>query len=64
MPNVDELIGWIRSSGVTINDGDDESDNVKNTGKDYVRADALQALRFLQRKLEVEELVNAGLLIA
>jgi len=37
----DEFASLLRSTGVTINDGDDEDDNVTNTGLDYPRVDVL-----------------------
>jgi uncharacterized delta-60 repeat protein len=36
-----EFTDVLRNSAVTINDGDDENDNVTNTGADYPRVDAL-----------------------
>lgn len=44
-PNVDQLTAWLRRGGVSINDGDDEDDNVRNTGLDFIRVDAYDALR-------------------
>lgn len=37
----DEFRDLLQSTGVTINDGDDENDNVANTGADYQRVDVL-----------------------
>lgn len=34
----------MRDGGVVINDGDDENDNVKNTGLDFIRIDVMGAL--------------------
>lgn len=50
LPAVDDLETWLRESGVRINDGDDEDDNVRNTGRDYLRLDALAALRAIGRR--------------
>ncbi|TAK48585.1 MAG: hypothetical protein EPO23_08160 [Xanthobacteraceae bacterium] len=36
---VDSLRTLMRNSAVTINDGDDENDNVTNTGQNYLRVD-------------------------
>ncbi|MCT7952936.1 S8 family serine peptidase [Ancylothrix sp. C2] len=36
-----EFANFLKSSGVTINDGDDEDDNVINTGLDFKRVDML-----------------------
>jgi len=44
-PNVDQLTAWLRRGGISINDGDDEDDNVRNTGLDFIRVDAYDALR-------------------
>ena len=38
---LDEFRNLLQSTGVTINDGDDEFDNVANTGADYSRVDVL-----------------------
>ncbi len=42
---VDQLVEWLRVSGQPINDGDNEDDNVANTGLDFIRIDALAALK-------------------
>ncbi|MGB3238840.1 MAG: S8 family serine peptidase, partial [Geitlerinemataceae cyanobacterium] len=39
--SVDEFRTLLQTTGVTINDGDDEDDNVVNTGADYKRVDVL-----------------------
>ncbi len=62
LPEVKDLIKWIRSSAITIHDGDDESDNVENTRKDYKRLDAVRACGTIQRNLEVSDLFNSGIL--
>lgn len=55
LPPVDEIVEALRLGAVTINDGDDEDDNVDNTGLDFYRLDAIGALgavaRLLQRRL-------------
>lgn len=55
LPRVDDVVTWLRTGGVPIRDGDDEHDNVENTGLEFVRVDALGALdavrRHLQRRL-------------
>lgn len=55
LPEVDDLVTWLRRGGVPIYDGDDENDNVQHTNLEYIRADALSALdavrRHLNRKL-------------
>ncbi len=44
LPTVDQLETWLRGSAVNIVDGDDENDNVTNTGKTFLRSDALAAV--------------------
>lgn len=39
--HLDEFKTLLKQSGVTINDGDDENDNVVNTGLDFARVDVL-----------------------
>lgn len=45
LPTVDQLEKWLRAGAKTINDGDDENDNVNNTGLNFLRIDALAALQ-------------------
>lgn len=54
LPKVDDLVAWIRQSGIRIHDGDDESDNVAHTGHDFVRIDAVRALEAVRRHLQKE----------
>jgi inhibitor of cysteine peptidase len=42
---VDQLETWLRAGAVILNDGDDENDNVNNTGLNFPRVDALAALQ-------------------
>jgi hypothetical protein len=48
LPTVDQLEKWLvattTSTGNTLTDGDDENDNVTNTGKQFVMADAVEML--------------------
>jgi subtilisin family serine protease len=44
LPTVDQLEQWLRA-GVVVVDGDDEQDNVTNTGCDFIRVDALRAVQ-------------------
>lgn len=44
LPTVDEVEAMLRMSAKTVNDGDDEDDNVRNTMLDYPRVDAWGAL--------------------
>lgn len=44
LPSVDTLEELMRDTAVTINDGDDEDDNVVNTGLNYLRVDVYAAL--------------------
>lgn len=59
LPEVSDLVVWLRRGGVTIHDGDDEHDNVQHTGLDYVRADALSALDAVRRELQKRMLEQA-----
>ncbi|MGF7216570.1 subtilisin family serine protease [Spirosoma lacussanchae] len=49
LPSVPLLVQCLREGGVAIKDGDDEDDNVVNTGLTYIRLDALLALRRMSR---------------
>jgi subtilisin family serine protease len=52
LPEVDDLVKWLRRGGVSIFDGDDEDDNVKHTNKTYLQADALSALDAVRRQVQ------------
>ncbi len=54
LPTVDDLERWLFLGGVTIKDEDpgDKLDNVKNTGKTFVRLDALGAMMAANRDLQ------------
>lgn len=54
LPSVDLLVQCLRAGAVTIVDGDDESDNVPHTHKDYLRVDAYAALDAVRRHLQRE----------
>ena len=56
LPEVDDVVKWLRRGGVTIRDGDDEDDNVQHTGKSFIRADALSALDAVRRQLQKDML--------
>jgi subtilisin family serine protease len=49
LPLVDDIERWVREGGVVMKDGDDENDNVVNTDLQFVRVDALGALKAEQR---------------
>ena len=55
LPEVDDLVEAMRQGAVIITDGDDEDDNVVNTGLEFHRLDAVGGLgaivRLLQRRL-------------
>ena len=54
---VAELRDLLVSTGVTINDGDDEDDNVTNTGLDFKRVDVVElgkAILALNTKITVD----------
>jgi len=59
MPSVDTLITCLRNGAVVINDGDDEQDNVPNTGKNFLRLDAMSALDAVRRFLQINLLSTA-----
>ncbi|HTE21394.1 MAG TPA: S8 family serine peptidase, partial [Armatimonadota bacterium] len=44
LPTVDQVEAFLRARAVTINDGDDEDDNVQNTGLNFLRLDAVRVL--------------------
>lgn len=56
LPSVDALVGWLTSSAVDIQDGDDENDNVLHTGLTFKRVDALAALTACAKSLAKAEL--------
>ncbi|MBM3189029.1 MAG: serine peptidase [Chloroflexi bacterium] len=56
LPEVDELVTWLRRGGVPIHDGDDEDDNVEHTKLDYLRVDPLSALDAVRRHLHKKRL--------
>ncbi len=58
MPEVALLARLLRFGGVTINDGDDEDDNVEHSNKNYRRVDALSALDAVRRHLQRQRLAN------
>jgi hypothetical protein len=49
LPEVADLTRWMRDSAVIVNDGDDEADNVPNTGLDFPRIDAFAVLEAIQQ---------------
>lgn len=59
MPKIDQIVDWLRRGGITINDGDDELDNVKNTGHDFIRVTAVGVLNVIRLDLE-KELAETG----
>ena len=50
LPTVEQLTRWLRNGGVRIVDGDDENSNVKPTGCDFPRMDALNSLRLASQE--------------
>lgn len=52
LPTVGDLETYLRASGVVINDGDDEQDNVTNTGLNFLRVDVVQALENINSRLQ------------
>lgn len=51
LPEVNDLVTWLRRGAVKIHDGDDEDDNVEHTGLHFLRADALSSLDAIRRNL-------------
>jgi subtilisin family serine protease len=58
LPSVEQLLTWMRRDGVKVIDGDDENDNVINTGKEFIRIDVVNAIRVIQRELEISLLTD------
>lgn len=56
LPEVSDVITWLRRGGIQIIDGDDENDNVKHTGLAYIRIDALSALDAARREIQKRRL--------
>jgi subtilisin family serine protease len=52
LPSVEWIETCLRAGGVKINDGDDEQDNVQNTGLDFVRIDVVGALENVTSRLQ------------
>ncbi|HEV7281952.1 MAG TPA: S8 family serine peptidase [Pirellulaceae bacterium] len=50
LPTVDQLESWLRA-GVNARDGDDERDNVENTGKVFIALDVYRSLQSAERQL-------------
>jgi subtilisin family serine protease len=61
LPEVNDLVSWLRRGGVTIRDGDDEDDNVEHTNLRFLRADALSALDAVRRALHRKWLEEGGM---
>jgi subtilisin family serine protease len=59
MPSLDTLVTCLRNGAVTINDGDDEKDNVPHTGKNFLRIDAMAALDAVRRSMQINLLSTA-----
>ena len=51
LPSIDDLTRYLRDGGVTIQDIDNDYDNVKSTGLDFIRIDALGALETMDKDL-------------
>jgi len=46
--SVNEIASILRATGASVNDGDDEDDNVTNTGHNWPRIDAFSALDYIR----------------
>lgn len=53
-PSIASLVRWLRASGTSILDGDDEHDNVANSHLPYVRLDAFSALQTMATELRTK----------
>jgi hypothetical protein len=53
LPPVEVLQEVLRSTSVWILDGDDQEDNVANTGRRYPRVDAFNSLVALDRAIKM-----------
>lgn len=51
LPTVDQLERWLRAGSVANVDGDNEDDNVTNTGLTFPRIDAVAAMQALEQDL-------------
>ncbi|WP_174189214.1 S8 family peptidase [Nocardia barduliensis] len=62
LPTVADVRRWLLTGAVSINDGDDERDNVRNTGLDFPRISAVGALNACARDIgaEVDSTALAG----
>ncbi|WP_324197894.1 S8 family serine peptidase [Nocardia abscessus] len=54
LPTVADVRRWMLAGAVSINDGDDERDNVRNTGLDFPRISAVGALNACARDIGAE----------
>lgn len=53
LPPIELLQDVLRSTSVWIQDGDDEDDNVENSGRKYPRVDAFESLVALDRRIKL-----------
>lgn len=60
LPDIADIITWLRAGGKSIFDGDDEHDNVAHTNLSFQRVDAVGALSALHRHLQVAALNTAA----
>ena len=61
LPSAKQVHEWLLSGAVRITDGDDEDDNVVNTGKDFARVDAYAALTACARQNAAAAMIKAGI---
>jgi subtilisin family serine protease len=60
LPAVADILRWLRRGAATIEDGDDEKDNVLHTGLTFHRVDVVGALKACASEILVDELVVDG----
>ncbi|HEV7281692.1 MAG TPA: S8 family serine peptidase [Pirellulaceae bacterium] len=62
LPTVDQIENWMRLSAEGIVDGDDEDDNVVNTGQVYPLVNALAALELIEEATNQSPTIDTTLL--
>ncbi len=60
LPEVADLVTWLRRGSRTIFDGDDEDDNVSHTNQKFRRIDAVGALTAVRRAIQLSIFLSAN----
>ncbi|WP_020533730.1 S8 family peptidase [Flexithrix dorotheae] len=58
LPTIKEIESFLKRGAVTINDGDDEKDNVDNTGLDFPRLDIVGSLNSIIKSIRYSTFVQ------